>query len=152
MREAIGTQTVFKTVLIFTFLFAGFIAVAITYNKAYKLKSETVAILEKYEGVSNKSLSIINNYLDNSGYLSKNTCEDGEYGVSDLNSPTYEAAKDRKLYYYCLSYELKNNQIFYNIKLFSRFNLPFIGDLLYFKITGETKAIKLYSENQKLKG
>ena len=119
MREAIGTQTVFKTILIFTFLFSGFIAVAITYNKAYKIKNEVINILEKYEGVNSQSLTIINNYLDNSGYLSKNTCEDGH--------------------------------LLYKIKLFSRFNLPFVGDLFYFKITGETKGIKLYTENQKLK-
>ena len=134
MREAIGAQTIFKTILIFTFLFAGFIAVAITYNKAYRLKNEVINILEKYEGISNQSLKIINNYLDKSGYLSTNVCDNGEK------------------YYYCLNYELKNNQIFYKIKLFSRFNLPFIGDIFYFRITGETKGIKLYSESQKLHG
>ena len=52
MRESIGTQTIFKAVLIFTFLFSGFIAVAITYNKAYKIKNEVINILEKYEGVN----------------------------------------------------------------------------------------------------
>ena len=31
-----------------------------------------------------------------------------------------------------------------------KFNLPFIGDLLTFKITGETKGINYYSANQKL--
>ena len=152
MREAIGTQTVFKTILIFTFLFAGFIAVAITYNKAYKLKNETINILEKYEGVNTQSLNIINNYLDSSGYVSKNKCDADEYGVIDLNDSVYELAKSNKTYYYCLKSEVKNNQIFYKIKLFSRFNLPFVGDLFYFRITGETKGIKLYSEKQKLQG
>ena len=151
MREAIGTQTVFKTILIFTFLFSGFIAVAITYNKAYKIKNEVIDILEKYEGANNQSLSIINNYLVNNGYVAKNNCETGEYGVLDLNNPRYELSVSNKMYYYCLSSEIKSNQIFYNVKLFSRFNLPFIGDLFYFRITGETKGIKFYSENQRLK-
>lgn len=152
MREAIGAQTIFKTILIFTFLFAGFIAVAITYNKAYRLKNEVINILEKYEGISNQSLKIINNYLDKSGYLSTNVCDNGEYGVNDLQNVNYELARPNQKYYYCLNYELKNNQIFYKIKLFSRFNLPFIGDIFYFRITGETKGIKLYSESQKLHG
>ena len=151
MREAIGTQTIFKAVLIFTLLFSGFIAVAITYNKAYKLKNETINILEKYEGVSNNSLTIINNYLESNGYLSQNTCANDEYGVSDLKKSTYEASVSNKRYFYCLKSEIKNNQIFYSIKLFSRFNLPFIGDLFYFKITGETKGIKYYSDSQKVR-
>ena len=103
MREAIGTQTVFKTILIFTFLFSGFIAVAITYNKAYKIKNEVINILEKYEGVNSQSLTIINNYLDNSGYVAKNRCEEGEYGVIDLTNSKYELSNSNKLYFYCLS-------------------------------------------------
>ena len=150
MREAIGTQTVFKTILIFTVLFAGFIAVAITYNKAYRLKNETINILEKYEGVSDQSIRIINNYLDSSGYVAKNTCNSDEFGIKDLNNTSYEQAKSNKQYYYCLKSEVKNNQIFYKVKLFSRFNLPFIGDVFYFKITGETKGIKYYSAKQNL--
>ena len=122
MRESIGTQTIFKAVLIFTFLFSGFIAVAITYNKAFKLKNETINILEKYEGVNKQSLTIINNYLNQNGYSTKNPCDTTEYGVADLKNPTYEKSNPNSRYYYCLSSEVKNNQIFYSIKLFSRFN------------------------------
>ncbi len=150
MREAIGTQTIFKAILIFTFLFAGFIAVAITYNKAYKLKNETLAILEKYEGVSSKSLKIVNNYLSNSGYIAKQNCAGYKYGIADLNGDKYETTVNNKNYFYCIDPYIKNNQVFYKIKLFSRFNLPFIGELLYFNITGETKGIKIYSSSNQL--
>ena len=63
MRAAIGTQTIFKAVLVFTLIFVAFITVAITYNKAYKLKNETITILEKYEGRDNngQTIRIINN-------------------------------------------------------------------------------------------
>lgn len=159
MREATGTTTTMKMALAFTILFAAFLAIAITYNKAFKLKNETLSILEKYEGVSDKSLSIINNYLKNNGYNEKGKCKTDEFGVTNLDSTAYESAKSNTDYYYCLSYYCSNNtckisnnnQIYYHVKVFFKFNLPFLGDISTFTVDGETKPIKLYLENQKLK-
>lgn len=163
MKQSVTTSTIFKAILAFTFFFAAFIALTITYNKVYKVKNETMSIIEKYEGVSKKSLKLVNNYLNASGYRTKGECKTGEYGVANLNNNLYEPAKDNTKYYYCISYycaekgcKLKDkkapngNQIFFKVRLFYKFNLPFMGDLFIFDITGETKAIKLYDENQKL--
>ena len=93
MRAAIGTQTIFKAILIFTLIFVAFITVAITYNKVYKLKNETIAILERYEGIDSKdqTIGIINNYLRNNGYNSKGKCDiqNNEYGIADLYSAKF---------------------------------------------------------------
>jgi len=164
MKATVTTSTMFKAILAFTFLFSGFLALTITYNRVYKIKNESILMIEKYEGVTDKSLTIINNYLFNSGYDTVGNCETGEYGVPDLDEPKYELAQSDKKYYYCLSYYCsykgcsmdKNkvpngNEIFYQAKFFFKFNLPIMGDLMVFKITGDTKAIKLYSNNQKLK-
>ena len=151
MREATGTTTTMKMALAFTILFSAFLAIAITYNKAFKLKNETLSILEKYEDEKKKSLGIINNYLKNNGYNTKGKCKDGEFGVDDLNLNVYESASSGKNYYYCLSNYTKNNRIYYKFNLFFKFNLPFLGDITTFNINGETKPIKLYSDNQKLK-
>ena len=85
MREAIGTETIFKAVIIFTLIFAAFLAVAITYNKAYRMKNQAMYILEKYEGINDNSLRIINNYLKNNGYKTTGNCESGEYGINNLD-------------------------------------------------------------------
>lgn len=150
MRAAIGTQTIFKAILVFTLIFVAFITVAITYNKAYKLKNETIAILERYEGIDSKSqtVSIINNYLRNNGYSSKGKCDTNnkEYGIADLNSTKFENSD--KNYYYCISTEQKGNSVYYNIKMFSKFNVPFLGDIFTFRITGRTKGVKYYSTSQ----
>ena len=65
-------------------------------------------------------------------------------------------------YYYCASYtcatrgcsitseESNGNKIYYNVKIFFKFNLPYLGELFTFDVTGETKGIILYSEMQKL--
>lgn len=167
MKETVGLTTMYKIVLTFTFLFAAFLTLAITYNRVYKLKNETISIIEKYEGIykntsKNPSLKIINNYLKNNGYDTMNTCETGEYGVVSLDETSYEPAQSGKKYYYCLSYNCypstncpnniddNNTEIFYQVRLFFKFNLPFLGDLFTFNITGDTKAIKYYNTDQKL--
>ena len=154
MREGISLTTIFRAIIIFTFLFTIFIALAISYNKAYKIKNETLSIIEKYEGITDKSLQIINNYLDKSGYNIKNSCQDGEFGVASLDSVILDevsASSANRNYYYCLSETLEGNKIHYNIRIFYKFNLPYIGDLLTFSINGETKDIKYYDEMQRLK-
>ena len=153
MRQATGTTTLFQIVIGFTLLFAAFLSVAITYNRVFRLKNETLGIIERYEGISDKSLGIINNYLKNSGYTTKRNCEKDEFGVDNLDRNVYEKVdNENKKYYYCLSDYTQTNangdQIFYKIKLFFNFNLPFIGDLVTFKITGETKGIKLWDINE----
>lgn len=152
MRESIGASTTFKAALIFTLIFAGFLSLAITYNRAFKLKNESLAIIEKYEGISNqgptmKTVDIVNNYLYQSGYRAKGKCETGEFGVSDLVNGYLEKVNTDKQYYYCVSTKGKENapegkQIFYNFKLFFKFNLPVFGELMNFKVSGKTKGIK----------
>ena len=129
MREAIGAETIFKAIIIFTLIFAAFVAVAITYNKAYRMKNQTMFILEKYEGINDNSLRIINNYLKNNGYL------------DDI---TYATANGSDKFYYCLKPVNKDNKTYITIKVFFRFGLPFLDDLLTFKVTGETKGIRNY--------
>ena len=156
MKSAVNTTEIFKYILLFTFLFAEFLALAINYNRVFKIKNETLTIIEKYEGMSNKSLKIINNYLKNNAYNTKGVCEIGEYGIKDLNNISYEkvvSSDDR--YLYCFSDKINrgnnnNDKIYYNVNFFYKFNLPFIGDIFTFSITGETKSIKYYSLNQRL--
>lgn len=160
MRQAIGTTTTFKAAFIFTIIFSAFLALAITYNKVFRIKNESIAIIEKYEGVSSKSLQIINNYLINSGYAGQGVCKDGSYGVRDLNTNRVEKAITNRKYYYCLTNTCtesckkislrNNNKIMYNIELFYKFNLPVIGDIFNYKISGKTKGIKFYDEKQLL--
>lgn len=164
MKQTVATTTIFKAVLVFTFLFAGFLAIAIVYNRAYKMKNESISVIEKYEGATPRAIGIINNYLSNNGYTTKGNCKDGEYGVKNLNSTDIEqVTNNNEKYYYCISYYCattscsinsnltpNGNKIFYKYKLFFKFNLPFLGELFTFEVTGETKGISLYSENQKL--
>jgi len=155
MKSTVTTTQTFKYILLFTFLFAAFLALAITYNRVYKLKNESISIFEKYEGVTTKSLNIVNNYLKNSGYNTKGQCEVGEFGVSSLDSTIYKKVNNADdKYFYCLNdYVVKDentDKVYYQIKLFYKFNLPFVGEIFTFTINGETKGIKYYDTKQRL--
>ncbi len=162
MKHSVSTTTIFSLIIVFTLIFSTFLALTITYNKIYKIKNETLLILEKYEGREN-SIELINNFLTSSGYRTKGRCEDGEMGIEDLSSVNFDNDLN-KTYYYCLKSTVDNKNanvtsnavnssktIKYELRLFYKFNLPFIGDIFTFDITGETKDIKYYSDKQEFK-
>ena len=129
MREATGTLNTFRIVIIFTLFFACFITLAITYNKIIKLK--------------------------NSGYNGHGQCDDGEYGLRDLNSIdlTQVGSNDNTRYLYCLKMDDVTDstgsvKIYYNVKLFYNFDIPLFGgvSLMTFKINSETKRITYHQD------
>ena len=52
MRESIGSSWIFLIVISFTLIFAGFLVMALSYSKTYKIKNELTSIIEKYEGLT----------------------------------------------------------------------------------------------------
>lgn len=117
MRESIGGTWIMGIVALFIFIFAGYLAVTISYSTAFKIKNEVLSIIERNNGmingagkITNKdghnytskissgktiisevgSLQTINLYLYGMGYNAMGTCptEFGWYGVKDLGVPT----------------------------------------------------------------
>ena len=151
MRESVGTTWTFTIVLTFTFIFTGFLILAINYARAYRVKNELTTIIEKYEGITTEgknSLEIMNNFLINNHHNAIGACpieEEGRtvYGVEDLNSNIIDTAEEGKRYHYCISYEINENDCtaIYYITVFYDFNLPVFGQLRKFKIKGQTNEI-----------
>lgn len=150
MREAVGSTWIFGLVISFTVIFAGFLVLALAYSKAYKIKNEMTSIIEKYEGVTltdslngKGSLEIINQYLINSGYSTMGKCPSDSYGNDDLTSNTLEYANNNSKYYYCISYDTnpKNCHTLFKVTVFYNFNLPVLGQLTRYNITGQSNEI-----------
>lgn len=153
MRQTVGNTFIFKLVIIFTFLFACFLALTITYNKAFKIKNEMLSVIEKYEGINNNSLTVINNYLTASGYTTKGKCKsivgENKYGVKSLEAIDYELVSDNENYYYCFTEKnvstTINPQKTIKLNIFYNFNLPVVGDLFKYEIVGETNTINTHT-------
>lgn len=150
MREAFGTTWSFQLIIIFILIFACFLSLVISYSRAYTLKNEMLTMIEKYEGISKDegtyegSARIINNYLIQNSYRTMGKCYvNGEnwVGALDLENISFEKATSGKNYYYCYKEEKgPNNTIYYNVRLFYKFNLPVVGDITTFKIEGQTSS------------
>lgn len=148
MREVSGSTWTFQIIIIFIFIFACFLTLVLNYSKAFTVKNEMISILEKYEGATNESLTIINNYLKENGYKTVSYCPDGWHGAINLDggASSVEEADPNKKYYYCFIEGSATGQIYTNgktfnqIKVFYKFNLPFIGELVTFQVRGRTNS------------
>lgn len=155
MRQSIGATWILQLVIIFMLIFVAFLALSVNYTKAFKIKNEMVSIIEKYEGVSSHekgSIALINNYLRYYNYQTTGRCEDGYYGVQDLNSTAISPVSSNNKYYYCVkktksSTATFENRATYEVVTFFKFNLPFIGDLFTFRVTGNTIDINFPNDD-----
>lgn len=142
MREVSGTTWTFQIMILFILIFACFLTLVLNYSKAYKVKNEVLTIIEKYEGVTEGdggSLSIINNYLYERAYHNRGQCPAGWYGARDFNG-TIEESQGGGGYYYCFQEQSTGQRVYYNVRLFYRFNLPVIGEIATFRVNGRTDS------------
>lgn len=139
----------FQMIIFFMLIFACFLTLILSYNKAYIIKNRALTIIEKYEGVTKESIEIINGFMYEKGYNTTGKCAAGWYGAINLDGDA-EKSDGTKKYYYCFKeYNKKNNAnnqnnqkglIYYQIQVFYKFNLPIIGNIAIYKISGETKS------------
>ena len=139
MREVSGSTWVLQIMLIFILIFACFLTLVINYSKAYRVKNEMLSIIEKYEGVTPESVNIINNYLSAQGYKTVSKCPEDWHAVKNYDSVP-ENVENGENYLYCFKEESVNGKIYYNVTVFYKFSLPFLGDFMTFKVNGRTET------------
>lgn len=159
MREAIGGTWLTQLIIIFMLLFVAFLALSLNYTKAFKVKNELLTIIEKYEGVTNNqngTIAVMNNYLKANNYGTTKNCPvgDGSYGVPSLDSTVIKEAQKGQKYYYCVK-KIKSpnknhpDKVYYRVNIFFYFNLPVIGDIFKFDVSGTTGDIAKPSDTLK---
>ncbi|MBQ6841546.1 MAG: hypothetical protein IJO63_05480 [Bacilli bacterium] len=153
MRDAIGSTWVFALVIVFTLIFSGFLVLALSYSRAYKVKNEMTSIIERYEGITTNdnlnglgSIGIINQYLQNSKYKAQGKCEYGDYATNDLDPTKIELVTQsnaHKNFYYCIkvNHNAKQCSTRFTITVFYNFNLPILGQLGKYQISGQTNEV-----------
>ena len=155
MRQTIGGTWVFQLVIIFTLIFAAYIALTINYSKSFRVKNEVLSIIEKSQGMTEDGIKLINNYLNQSGYNTTGKCtislDAKTYGVKSLstdslNGVVEEVSDSNQEYYYCFTkfggyHTYYKSRAYYKINLFFRFDLPVIGRIGFFTVDGQTSEI-----------
>lgn len=142
MREAFGGTFMIKLMLIFLAIYIAFIAVALNYAKAFRVKNRIIDIIEQNEGIDDYQdqsgvIEEINNYLNNVSYYVKLNKID----PSD-NNGTYCSSRG-----YCITETSKSTidnieTKYYKVTTYIRIEFPFFGLNFTIPITGETRKIE----------
>lgn len=143
MKVTSESTWTFQLMIFFILIFAAFLILTLSYNKAYAIKNRMLSIIEKYEGVTNESARYINDYASNKSYTNTGVCPEGWYGAVSISEDEvdFEIADGKKKYYYCFNEEKsRDEKIYYEVIVFYRFNLPIIGSIANYKIEGTTKS------------
>ena len=165
MRDSIAGAWLYSIVLVFIVLLVGFIAISINYNKAYKLKTTVVNLIEQNQGINARTLKLIDGYLDNNGYVNGKRCrnlyKDGQKymginnGVStgvltkgngDTNVASQQVCVTREEYISTIS-GATNIEYYYDVYMFFSFSLPIFGDIFRFNVVGTTNPILYPQDN-----
>lgn len=141
MRDAFGGTFMIKLILIFIAIYIAFMAVALNYAKAFRVKNKIIDIIEQNEGIddyndTNGVLGDINTYLNTvSYYVSLDNIE----ASNRDNKHCYQRG-------YCIEeYSIKLNDIdskYYKVTTYIRINFPFFGLNFTIPIQGETRKIE----------
>lgn len=156
MKHTISGTWVFMLVILFTLIFAAYIALTINYSRSFKVKNEVLSLIEKNEGFTSNGVKLINGYLTQAGYKTMGSCHMQEgvvvYGAKSIepNVNIYTAfervTNPGEKYYYCFSkytnyHSYFKTRAYYKINLFFRFDIPVLGNLHTFDVEGQTSEI-----------
>jgi len=138
MREAVGSTFLFKIMIIFIFFFASFLAIAINYSQAFRIKNQVINLIEQYEGLNDTSEAKIFNLINSSGYYREiNSCNGYGNPVSNPDTET----QINGLCVRRFTTGIDDTDAYYSITTFVSFNLPIVGNFFTFPVKGETKVI-----------
>lgn len=151
MREAIGSAFIVNMILVFIAVISALLIGSINYSKAYKVKDRIIYTIEKYDGWSEGTQNEVDSQLKSLGYrIDSGFNSDCE----KLYKKKYGSAYDAKYlkhgqnagasqYNYCVYLVDLKTSIgnYYSVTTFMRFDIPLIGGLLTFPISGETSVI-----------
>lgn len=143
MREAIGGTWIFGIVIVFIVLFSSYLAISVNYSKAFKVKNTIVSMIEKYEGHGDAVQTAIIKYNKEVGYGVSSNCNGKGQGYD--NVPSTAGFKSR----YCVectdadTSEGRNRlaKSYYTVTVFFKLDLPIVGNIFVFPVTGETKPV-----------
>lgn len=152
MREAIGSTFLFKIMIVFIFFFSAFLAIAINYSQAFRIKNQVINYIEQYEGMNDSSEEEIVNYINDVGYFRTPTCDCDSGGAGnnyscgdtndDRNGAKIRLDSGNETNGLCIrKLANSNGDVYYRVTTFVSFDLPIIGEFVTFPVKGETKAI-----------
>lgn len=144
MRESFGGAFMIKLVLVFIVIYVSFMAVAVNYAKAFRIKNNVINILEQSQFQLGDSITGIDDYLASVPYnLNGNSsvsshCNDVSFGNVDKNQKTILTERG-----VCIVQKSNtgDNRVYYRVTSYISIEFPFFDIYMTLPISGETKMI-----------
>ena len=144
MRESFGGAFMIKLVLVFIVIYVSFMAVAINYAKAFRVKNRLIDYVEQYQYKSgdNRTIGKIEDYLnsiayhipDENGSL-RRACETDAKGISNNENPYFIANGA------CISPRCDGDVCYYRITTYISIDFPLFKIKMTLPISGESKTL-----------
>lgn len=146
MRDAVGGTFMIKLLLIFLAVYAIFIAIAINYAKAFRVKNKILDIIEQNEGIdptnnSDRAKIQINEYMNSISY---NVINGNSDIVARVNNDCSGYSFIDTTRGYCIEEKEEGTDAsYYKVRTFVTINIPLIRNLSFtIPISGETRKIE----------
>lgn len=134
MRDAFGGAFMIKIILIFLGLYIVFMALALNYAKAFRVKNQIINYIEQYEGYE-KAEGAIKEYITQVSYYVPIT-------ALPASSTTERACYDIG---YCITPKFTSddsgNRTYYLVETYIRLEFPFFNLNITIPIRGETRVV-----------
>ncbi len=161
MRESINSVPLFNIVIVFVFLFTGYVSLSINLSKAYNVKNEIVSIIKNQGGVCTANVASsddnncynfaeqIRDYFSDAAYHSSGNCDGDQIGYDRngeyLGAGANNAAFCIKAISVASNSELPN-AVYYQVEIFYHLDIPVVSRLTRFSLMGETSRV--YEPNE----
>ena len=144
MREAFGGTFTIQLILVFLAIYIAFIAVALNYAKAFRVKNQIINLIEQNEGIDNTD------WTDQSGVIGKINTYLGQMSYYvDLNKISNNNNDNLHCYEngYCIEeYSLNStdgiDSVYYKVTTYVKIDLQVFRLNFTIPITGETRKIE----------
>ena len=159
MRDAFGGAFFIKFMLIFLAIYIAFIAIALNYAKAFRIKNTIINIIEENEGYGIKVQELVDNYVSSMGYYVYSVGPDPVNSGKDTSSTSFYDASIygngctsrgycvKKVFVDCediYSYNSNCSELrgsYYKVTTYLEVRFPFFGINFAVPISGETRLV-----------
>lgn len=140
MREAIGSSLLYNIVITIVIVMIAVLVSSLAYSKAFKVKNRIINMIESNRGYDSNLK--IDEELSRMGYKTSNTssCKD----IDGVKPKTTGTSHDYCVYEFktCDTEEESSScNSYYKVITYMYFDIPIIGEMLKFPVSGETKVI-----------
>ena len=144
MRESVGSYFILNLMIIFIFFFAAFLAIAINYSQAFRVKNVVINSIEQLEGLSQETQETIFNRVNDFGYFRDINCDCTDFecnGMPENSNGAPVHSGSTQLDGVCIKKIKTGEDVYYRVTTFVGYDIPVAGLLFSFPVRGETKVI-----------